>query len=337
MFIRHFQLAVIAVQIVTTCIVTTPTVNAQDTDSIYQEKMAAPGVRMVPVVGGKYHVWTQKVGDGQIKILLLHGRPGTSPEYFENFPGHLPKSYEIYFYSQLGTYFSNKQDDSTLQTVQRAVEEVEEVRKGLGLDQFFLLGHSWGSLLAQAYAAKYQQHLKGLILCNASIFATGENQDYQGLLIADIVDSMPEYHQYADSIRYGLVDNNSNGEKFGEIMAKAMPLFIAQHYCRLGALPDTLMLSKKHSTGRSLGWLTQDMNSTDFKLMTAAIKVPTLFIGSKYDYIPPYDYARMKKLMIQNSSVDIYICPNGSHFDMWDDPEHFFGAIQDFVTKVERK
>src|SRR5437879_1028324 len=57
------------------------------------------GVRMVPIMGGKYRVWTKKVGSGPIKVLLLHGGPGCTHEYFECFEDFLPQAgIEFYYY-----------------------------------------------------------------------------------------------------------------------------------------------------------------------------------------------------------------------------------------------
>jgi len=310
---------------------------AQARDSAYESKMHAPGVRMIPVDGGKYKVWTQRIGDGKIKLLLLHGGPGGSPEYFENFPEHLGPGYQIYFYSQLGSYLSDRPTDTTLQTVARKVDEVEEVRKALGLEQFYLLGHSWGALLAIAYAAKYQQHLKGLILSNASIFALGRHQQYQHLLIADIADSLPDVRQYADSIRFGLMNPQNSGQAFEAVMARVMPVYLRRHYLRLDTMPDPVRRSKDHAAGAAMRWLNRDMNSTNYESAMAALTVPTLFIGSTHDYMPPYDYRRMMDLMTKDQDVSIAICPNGAHFDMWDDATNYFAAVTQFVGRLEGK
>lgn len=48
------------------------------------------GIKMI-TVAGKYKVWTKKIGDGKIKVLLLHGGPGFSHDYFECFESFLPK------------------------------------------------------------------------------------------------------------------------------------------------------------------------------------------------------------------------------------------------------
>lgn len=101
--------------------------------------MDAKGIEMVSVRDGKYKVWTKKVGNGKHKLLLLHGGPGTSPEYFFNFPKNLSQDYTIYFYSQLGTHFSDIPKDKSLYTLESFVDDVEEVRKALKLEQFYIL------------------------------------------------------------------------------------------------------------------------------------------------------------------------------------------------------
>src|SRR5881398_2266603 len=130
------------------------------------------GVKMIPVEtpAGKFNVWTKRFGNNpKIKVLLLHGGPAGSHEYMECFESFFPKEgFEFYEYDQLGSFYSDQPKDSSLWTTQRFVEEVEQVRKSIGGDQnnLYILGNSWGGLLAMEYALKYQQHIKGLIVCN---------------------------------------------------------------------------------------------------------------------------------------------------------------------------
>lgn len=311
---------------------------AQNKDSLFSAQSKIKGVKMISILDGKYKVWTHKSGNGKIKLLLLHGGPGTPPEYFENFPKELGSDYTIYTYSQLGTYFSDVPTDTTIANVLSAAEQVEEVRKALGLDTFYLLGHSWGSLLAMTYASKYQGHLKGLILCNADIYGTGSHQNYQAILIANIVEKIPEYAQYADSIRLGKLDNYTNRELMGKIMDKAKPMFIKEHYCRIDPPPDPVERSKIHSMGSKNmynRYLTRDMNRFEFEPLLKKITVPTLFLGSQYDYMNPADYDKMKSVISSKFSKK-YICPNGSHFDMWDDSTNFFRELNTFIKQVDK-
>lgn len=70
----------------------------------------------------------------------------------------------MYYHDQIGCNNSDQPDDPALWTLPRYVEEAEEVRRGLGLEQFVLYGHSWGGILAIDYALKYQSHLRGIVI-----------------------------------------------------------------------------------------------------------------------------------------------------------------------------
>ena len=126
----------------------------------------AGGVRMIQLADG-HKVWTKRFGNGPIKVLLLHGGPAFTHEYLECFESFFPKAgIEFYEYDQLGSHYSDQPDDDSLWTLDRFVDEVEQVREALGLDEtnFYLLGHSWGGILGMEYALKHQDHLKGLII-----------------------------------------------------------------------------------------------------------------------------------------------------------------------------
>ena len=87
-------------------------------------------------------------------MLLLHGGPGGTHEYFEAFDSYLPAAgVEYYYYDQLGSAYSDQPNAPELWEVARFVEEVEQVRKALALEQsnFVLFGHSWGGILAIEY------------------------------------------------------------------------------------------------------------------------------------------------------------------------------------------
>ena len=130
------------------------------------------GIKVVTIStpNGNFKVWTKKIGNNpKIKVLLLNGGPGATHEYFECFESFLPKEgIEFIYYDQLGCGNSDNPNDVSLWDLPRFVEEVEQVRIALGLnkDNFYLLGHSWGGILAMDYAMKYQSNLKGLIISN---------------------------------------------------------------------------------------------------------------------------------------------------------------------------
>jgi proline iminopeptidase len=139
----------------------------QSEDALNPGGVRVGGIRMIPVCGGKYQVWTKRLGSGPVKVLLLHGGPGFPHDYLEAMESFLPQAgIEMYYYDQLGVGNSDIPDDPSLWTLPRYLTEVEEVRRGLHLDQFVLYGHSWGGMLAMEYALNYEEHLRGLVISN---------------------------------------------------------------------------------------------------------------------------------------------------------------------------
>ena len=146
------------------------TINSYLTDTTAGIKIGQVQMITIETPKGKFKVWTKRYGNNpKIKLLLLNGGPGMSHEYFECMESFLPKEgIEFIYYDQLGTGYSENPKDTTMWDLPRYVEEVEQVRKALKLDNsnFYLLGHSWGGILGMQYALKYQNNLKGLIISN---------------------------------------------------------------------------------------------------------------------------------------------------------------------------
>ena len=142
---------------------------------------------------GDFNVWTKRTGNNPTKkVLLLHGGPGANHQYFKIFDSYFPnENIEYYYYDQLGSTLSDNPQIEDLWTIEHYVEEVEQVRKSLGLnkDNFILLGHSWGGILGIEYALKYQKNLKALIVSN-------------------IVPSVPDYNNYAKNVLALQLDPN---------------------------------------------------------------------------------------------------------------------------------
>ena len=295
------------------------------------------GVKMIQIETpvGKFNVWTKRFGNNpKIKVLLLHGGPGGTHEFFESFESFLPQEgIEFYEYDQLGSYFSDQPKDSSLWTAPRFVEEVEQVRKALGMnkDNFYLLGHSWGGILATEYAMKYQDNLKGLIISN-------------------MMSSCPAYGKYAedvlakqmdpkvlDTVRAIEAKGDFNNPKYMELL---MPNFYNQHLCRLQPWPEALTRAMPHMNsviytmmqGPSEFGVAGRLAKWDRSKDLPQIKVPTLTIGGAHDTMDP---EHMKWMATQVQKGRSLICPNGSHCSMWDDQEHYFPGLIKFIKDVD--
>ncbi len=295
------------------------------------------GIKMIPIHDGKYKVWTKRIGNNpNIKVLLLHGGPSLTHEYFESFDSYFPKEgIEYYFYDQLGSYYSDQPTDTSLWKTERFVEEVEEVRKALGLDNsnFYLLGSSWGGILAMEYALKYQQNLKGLIISN-------------------MMASAPDYGRYANEVLARQMDPGVLAE-VRELEAKQdfanprymellIPNFYEQHLLRLPASewPDPINRTFKHLNadiytlmqGPSEFGISGVLETWDIKSRLPELIVPTLTIGATNDTMDP---RHMEWMSTQVKSGRFLLCPNGSHLSMWDDQEYYFPGVIQFIKDVD--
>ena len=297
------------------------------------------GVKVIPIETpkGKFNIWTKQMGNNpKIKILLLNGGPGATHEYFECFESFLlPEGFEFIYYDQLGCGNSDNPKDTTMWDLPRYVEEVEQVRKALNLtkDNFYLLGHSWGGLLAMQYALKYQDNLKGLIISN-------------------MMSSAPDYGKYAEDVLAPqfdpkILDTIRQIEKKGDFQnPKYMELLYANYYvkhiCRFpleqwpepvtrsfGKMNQSLYVTMQGPSEFGVGG---NLVNWDVKAELPKIKTPTLTIGGKFDTMDP-DHMKWMSTQVQNGRF--LLCPNGSHMSMYDDQKNYFPGLIQFIKDVD--
>ena len=294
------------------------------------------GARLIPISTpkGNFHVWVKRVGNNpHLKLLLLHGGPGATHEYFEAFDSFLPREgVEYYYYDQLGSGFSDQPNDDDLWTIPRFVSEVDQVRQAIGgnKDNFCLLGHSWGGILAMEYALAHQNQLKCLVISN-------------------MMASIPAYNAYAKTVLEPQMDQTSlrrvermeaeHKTDDPRYMAILVPQYYEKHILRRPAdqWPDPVNRSfariNRHlyelmqgpsemgASGRLANW----DRFADLK----RIQVPTLVISGKYDTMDPAYMAKMANQLPRGELA----ATNGGHMAMYDDQPTYFARLTAFLRK----
>ncbi len=297
------------------------------------------GVKVISIntPKGKFNVWTKRIGNNPTKkVLLLNGGPGGTHECFEGFESFFPKEgIEFIYYDQLACGNSDNPKDTTLYDLSRYVEEVEQVREALHLDSanFYLLGHSWGGILAMQYALKYQHNLKGLIISN-------------------MMASCPEYGKYANEVLakqmdLAVLDTIRMLEKKGDFqnpkyMELLMTNYYQKHICRLAEWPEPLirMFSKLNNElyvtmqGPSEFGIAGKLANWDVSKELKNIQVPTLVIGATFDTMDPKYMEWMSK---QLPKGEFLLCENGSHGSMFDDQQTYMNGLIKFIKSVDRQ
>jgi proline iminopeptidase len=305
-----------------------------------RDDVLSGGSRMIPVTTphGTHRVWVKRIGNNpDLRVLLLHGGPGATHEYLEACDSYLPAAgVEYYYYDQLGSGRSDQPSEGSLWEVDRFVDEVEQVRQALGLDRhnFVLYGQSWGGILAIEYALAHQQHLRGLVISN-------------------MMASVPAYNAYAEQVLMPQMDQAAlaeikSMEASGDIEnPRYMELLVDQHYVhhvlRMPAAdwPDPVQRGFDHinqaiyvsmqgpsELGISAGAKLFHWDRTED---LASIEVPTLVIGAEHDTMDPAHL----KMMAQRIPAGRYLhCPNGSHLAMYDDQQTYFAGLTEFLHSL---
>jgi proline iminopeptidase len=288
-------------------------------------------------MGKQFNVWTKRIGNNpKAKILLLNGGPGGTHEYFQCFENFLPQEgIEFIYYDQLGCGNSDNPNDTAYWDLDRFVEEVEQVRKALNLgkENFYLLGHSWGGILAMQYALKYEDNLKGLIVSN-------------------MMSSCPDYDKYAENVLAKqfdpvVLDTIMAIEKRGDFdnpnyMGLLGPNFYEKHILRLPAAewPDPVnrAFAKMNKSlyvtmqGPSEFGISGRLENWDVSKQLSSVVVPTLVIGAQHDTMDP---EHMKWMSTQFKNGTYLYCEKGSHMAMYDDQETYFKGLIDYINKTK--
>lgn len=309
-------------------------------DQTGRDDLLTGGVRMLPITTpkGTFHVWTKRIGNNpRVKVLILHGGPGATHELYEAFDSYFPGAgVEYYYYDQLGSTYSDQPHDASLWNLDRFVDEVEQVRVQLHLDRdnFYLYGQSWGGLLAMEYALKYHEHLKGLIISN-------------------MMSSIPAYNEYAAKVLMPQMDPNVLAEVEAIEARKdysnpryeslLMEYFYTQHvlHMPLDQWPEPVKRGLAHLNREvyvpmqgpsELGSVDSLLEHWDRSRDLQKITVPTLVIGARYDTMDP---AHMEWMSKQFPKGEYLYCSNGSHLALYDDQKTYFDGLVKFIRKVD--
>lgn len=292
------------------------------------------GTTIVTLDNG-YHIWTNTQGHGDIKLLCLHGGPGGNHEYWENFGEQLADlGVQVTMYDQLGSWYSDQPDYSDpaiadkYLTYDYYLEELEEVRTKLGLDNFYLIGQSWGGALAMMYALKYGQHLKGLIVSsmvdNIDEYVTHINELREKTLTPEAVAYMKECEEKddLDNARYqGYVDVLNR-----EYVDRKQPEAI-RHLISTMATPVYNAFQ-----GNNEFVITGKLKLWDIRDQLSRITMPTLLTFGEHETMPLTTAKRMAR-DIPHARLET--TPGGGHHHMIDNAPVYFAHFKKFLSDVE--
>jgi proline iminopeptidase len=282
-------------------------------------------------------IYYKSVGNGP-PLLVVHGGPGASHEYFLPYLLPLARKHRVVFIDERGSGRSEKLEDAKLYTVENMVEDVEAVRRSLDLGRVALLGHSYGGVLAQAYALKYPSHLSRLLLCSTFSSTKEMNRVFDRMK-----EKMPkELRDRIDKAeKAGLFGQGKDYEK-NRYAADYMVAAWGEGYFPYlyGRRPDP---NFDPIASGNIAWdlyremwgshgefvIDGNLSSVEYTDKLSSIRVPTLITAGDHDECDP-SLSRVMHEKIAGSKLVVF--PQSGHMTFVDQPALFIRAVEEFLS-----
>lgn len=285
-------------------------------------------------------VYWKSVGRGP-PLVVLHGGPGASHDYLLPHLLPLARTNRLVFIDERGSGRSERLEDRRRYTVANMLEDIEAVRAALGLGRIHLLGHSFGGVLAQAYAFKYPQNLSSLILCSTFHTTRAINK-----ALADIKAAMdPELRARIEKMEKDGLYGKGQRWQWGRYPDEYMKAAWAEGYFPYlyQARPDP---TYDPNPGAMMGWdvyremwgstgeyvVDGNLGPLDFTEALKKVRVPTLITVGDHDETAPWIAEEMAKLV---PGAKLVVFPGSGHMTFVDQPVLFRKAVDDFVRRRE--
>ena len=282
-----------------------------------------------------YETWYRIVGaqadDGKLPLLCLHGGPGVPHEYLESLEAMAATGRQVIFYDQLGCGNSTHVDDPALWTVDLFVEEVDVVRRALGLAQLHLLGQSWGGMLTMQYMLTQPTGVASITIASSpSSMALwlAEANRLRGELPADVQAALTAHEAAGttDSSEYLAAMQVFYDRYVCRVVPN--PPYVQRAFAKLGEWPQVYHTmngpSEFHVVGVIKDW--------DVTARLGEINAPTLVTSGRYDEATPL-IAETVQRGIKGSKWAVF--EESAHLAHAEEPERYMAVLADFLARVE--
>ena len=282
-----------------------------------------------------YETWYRIVGaaeePGKLPLLCLHGGPGVPHEYLASLEALAATGRRVIFYDQLGCGNSTHVDDPALWTVELFVEEVDVVRRALGLERLHILGQSWGGMLTMQYMLTQPQGVASITIASSpssmSMWLAEANR-LRGELPADVQSTLTQ-HETA-----GTTDS-------ADYLA-AMQVFYDRYVCRV--VPNPPYVQRAFAKLNEWPQVYHTMNGPsefhvigvikdwDVTARLGEINAPALITSGRYDEATPW-IAETVHQGIRGSKWVVF--EESAHLAHAEEPERYMAVLADFLARVE--
>ncbi len=290
-------------------------------------KPSVPPEGRVAVPGGT--VWYKIFGADRpgTPLLTLHGGPGAGHNYLLPL-ATLADERPVVFYDQLGTGKADNPTDDKVYTIQRSVDEVDAVRKALGLSKMHLFGNSWGSMLAIEYLCQGRGAGVERLILSGALASTPQASAGMQRLIADLPDGKGKR----------LHELEAAGQQGSPEYVEITDLFYARHLCRADPMPPEVQQTVQNLStsnayrvmnGPNEFTITGVIKDWDRRADLGRIKTPTLITTGEYDEVTLDCHETIKRGIPGSQLVVMKDC---SHLTMNEKPAEYAALLRRFLA-----
>ncbi len=283
---------------------------------------------MIEVTGGKVFYQLHDNGTGNTPVIVLHGGPGSSHYSLQGLR-ILAEGRPVIFYDQLGCGKSDRPTDPSLWTLDRFVEELGQIRKALNLEEFHILGHSWGTTLAAAYYLQKPEGVKSIIFSSPCLSAplwAEDQEENRNLLPPEVQETLTRCEE----------NETTDSEEYKE----ATKIFNQHFVCRLDPFPEFLKQGAhfKNPEVYNIMWgpsefhVTGNLKDFDCTKELKDIAVPTLYTCGRYDEATPKSTEYFSSLTPKGK---FHIFEQSAHMPYIEEREEYVRVIGGFLKSVE--
>ena len=284
----------------------------------------APDTREGRVTFGKWETWYRIWGDVHVRppLICVHGGPGSSHHYFDRLEDLADTGRAVVVYDQVGCGGSSRPPVDQLD-LPVFISELVNLRRRLGLDQAFVLGTSWGGMLAIEYALTQPDGLVGLVLNSTLASATTWAAEAERLR-----DELPEEH--AEALRTKPIGDPAYQE--------AERVFNSRYVCRLDAsVLDRWAGARSAEVYRAMWgpneWtMTGKLAGWDVRHRLHEITVPVLLTAGRHDLCTPLILKQLQDGFPQAPTV---VFENSSHTPFLEEPRPFLRTLRRFLDEQD--
>jgi len=291
--------------------------------AVVSQDAPKPIAGALPVAGGELHYEVR--GDGP-PIVLLSGGPGFG-NYLQPVAETLASGHRCILFDQRGTgdSQSEKPDTGSL-TLANAIADLEALRVHLALDRWSLLGHSWGGMLAMAYATQHADRLDSLVLVDTG----GPTLEFVG----PFGDTLAGRSTPEDVAALAKLDEPQAAAKDPDLAAKERMRvrFPAYFYSREKAAAAWPAFAKVPYSPTTFRALMADLQRQKFDLRAglAQVRCRTLVVHGRQDPIPASVVYEIRDAMPQ---LELRFIEKSGHFPWLEQPEETWRVLRAFFER----